>query len=248
MNYKKNWIDTYHIHSYEADVTADATISSLLQFMQESAWNHAEHLELGYSHLIKKNLAWVMARLSLKITSLPQWHESITLNTFPSGRDKLFAYRDFRFTSQRGDILAIGTTTWLVIDINRRRPQRTDNYFHLHEWGDYEHAYDGFAPKVNLLELPDSSTQRRVYYSHLDVNGHLNNVKYLDFVLDSFPPECREANDLVELDMNFTNEALLGDQVEIQTQKYDGHVLHALYREKDGAELCRLKTVWSKKV
>jgi acyl-ACP thioesterase len=247
MNYKRNWIDTYQIHSYEADVTARATASALLQFMQESAWNHAEHLELGYSHLVKKNLAWVMARLSLHIKTLPKWHETITLNTFPSGRDKLFAYRDFRITSQKDDVLAIGTTTWLVIDINRRRPQRTDTYFHINDWGEYERSYPGFAPKVDAFEAADSTTNRRVHYSHLDVNGHLNNVKYLDFVLDSFSPDFRAENDLVELDMNFTNEALLGDQIKIQTFEKDGDFLHALYRDAGQTELCRLKTVWAKK-
>lgn len=246
MNYKRNWIDTYQIHSYEADVTARARVSSILQFMQESAWNHAEHLELGYSHLIKKDLAWVMARLSLKINSLPKWHEQITLNTFPSGRDKLFAYRDFRITSEQDDLLAVGTTTWLVIDIHRRRPQRSNSYFHIKDWGEYEHAYDGFAPKVNVVEAADSFAHRTVHYSHLDVNGHLNNVNYLDFVLDSFPTEFRKENDLVELDMNFTNEALLGDQVEIQTQQHDSFFLHTLYRNHGQTELCRIKTLWEK--
>ncbi len=244
--YKKNWIDNYQIHSYEADVTARASVSSILQFMQESAWNHAEHLELGYSHLIKKDLAWVMARLSLKISSWPRWHETITLDTFPSGRDKLFAYRDFRLTTAQGSLCAVGTTTWLVIDINRRRPQRTESYFHIKEWGEYEHAYDGFSPKVDAIESPDSSTCRTVYYSQLDVNGHLNNVKYLDFVFDSFSEDFRQHHHLVELDMNFTNEALLGDVVEIRTEKKQDHFLHALYRQNGGAELCRLKSRWQR--
>ncbi len=243
MNYQKVWTDTYKIHSYESDITARATVNSMLQFMQESAWNHAEHLELGYSHLVKKNLAWVMARLSLRINELPEWNSTITLDTFPSGRDKLFAYRDFRIQGGDRKDLAVGTTTWFVIDINRRRPQRTESYFHITDWGDYEHAFHGFAPKIGSCDTPDSTTQRRVYYSHLDVNGHLNNVKYLDFVLDSFSLDFRQRHSLVELDMNFLNEALLGDHVQICTERRQNFYIHTLYRDTN-TELCRLRTAW----
>jgi acyl-ACP thioesterase len=215
--------------------------------MQESAWNHAEHLELGYSHLIKKNLAWVLARLSLQIEALPVWHENIIVRTFPSGRDKLFAYRDFHISSEQGNVLVLGTTTWFVIDINRRRPQRTDSYFHLNEWGEYDHAYHGFAAKVKALEEPDSISQRRVYYSDLDVNGHVNNVKYLEYILDSFALDFFKTHNLKQLDMNFLNEAFYEDRIEIRTQKIQENYVHSLFRDNGKTELCRAKTNWKKR-
>ncbi|MBN1559654.1 hypothetical protein JW998_05350, partial [candidate division KSB1 bacterium] len=82
-HYLRTWSDTYKIHSYESDLSAKTSITAILQFMQESAWNHAEHLDLGYSHLRARNLAWVMARLSLRVVALPLWHETIVVETFP---------------------------------------------------------------------------------------------------------------------------------------------------------------------
>ena len=242
--YQRTWRDTYQIHSYESDLTTRASISAILQLMQESAWNHAEHLELGYSHLVQKNLAWVMARLSLHVNYLPSWHSVVNMDTFPSGRDKLFAYRDFRMTAENGDLLAVGTTTWLVIDIQRRRPQRTDSYFHLPDWGEYDQAYPGFAPKVEGVDKVDTTSKRRVHFSHLDVNGHVNNVKYLEYVIDTFPLPFLKENMLKRLDMNFVNEALYGDEVEIRTHQAQDYYLHSLYRENGQTELCRLKTTW----
>ncbi|MBN1482139.1 hypothetical protein EH223_07775 [candidate division KSB1 bacterium] len=244
--YQRIWIDTYKIHSYESDLTTRASSAALLQFMQESAWNHAEHLELGYSHLFEKNLAWVLARLSLHTSSLPTWHSTIKLETFPSGLDKLFAYRDFRILDSAGNPLAVGTTTWLVIDIERRRPQRTESYFHVRDWGDYAHAFPGFAPKVDSVSQPDSISRRTVRFSHLDVNGHVNNVKYLEFVLDAFPLDFLTNNMLVTLDMNFINEALYDDTVAIHTQHIQDYYLHSLFRDNGKTELCRLKTRWRK--
>ena len=112
--------------------------------------------------------------------------------------------------------------------------------------GEFERSYPGFAPKVAEPDSPETVSQRHVRYSHLDVNGHLNNVQYLDFVLDSFPADFRKEHDLVQLDMNFLNEALIGDRIEIRTQCGDGHYLHTLYRNKGKTELCRLKTRWER--
>jgi hypothetical protein len=66
------WIDEYKIHSYEADIKGHATIPFLCQFMQESAWNHAEHLGVGFSHLIEKNSAWVLSRQLIAIDLFPR--------------------------------------------------------------------------------------------------------------------------------------------------------------------------------
>ena len=242
---KRIWTDEYKIHSYESDKSARATAIALLQYMQESAWNHAEHLQLGYSHLSPKGLAWVLARLSLKITTLPHWHENIILKTWPSGRDKLFAYRDFRISSPGGEALAIGSTTWLVIDIKRRRPQRTESYFQIEQW-DAERVFPHFTGKIPPLERSDAVSSRNVYFSHLDVNGHVNNVKYLEYVIDSFDHDFLVNHKLKSLEMNFLAEALYGDVIDIKTQQTKNlSYLHSLQRHAKGGELCRLKTNWA---
>ncbi len=242
--YQRIWKNEYTIHSYEADVSGRATVPALLQFMQESAWNHAEHLQLGYSHLIEKNLAWVMARLSLLIQSLPQWGERIFLETWPSHRDKLFAYRDFRLTSTNGSAVAMGTTTWLVIDMKTRRPKRTDSYFHIDDWG-IPSAVPEYTPKLAPPERIDSTASRRVYFSHLDVNGHVNNVKYLEYFMDSFSNDFLQTHQLNRVDVNFLAEALVNNQVLINTQQIDNTTfLQNLVRKQEDVELCRAKTMW----
>ena len=245
-DFKRVWIKDYRIHSYESDSTTRASVCALLQFMQESAWNHAEHLQLGFSHLMAKGLGWVLARLSLRINAMPHWGEVITIETWPSARDKLFAYRDFRIRSQDGEILALGSTTWFAMDIKRRRPRRTDSYFQIEQW-DAERVFPEFPAKVPPLERTDMQTSHQVYFSHLDVNGHVNNVKYLEYVIDSLPVDFLANHFIASRDMNFLAEALHGDVIDIKTQQDDDLVfLHSLQRQNKGDELCRLKTTWEK--
>ena len=246
MEFKRTWTDDYLIHSYESDKSTRATPIALLQFMQESAWNHAEHLQLGFTHLSQKGLAWILARLSLKITQLPRWHKKIILETWPSGLERLFAYRDFRISSEDKKELAIGSTSWITIDVERRRPQKTDTYLNL-QTSDAERVFPQFTGKIPAISDIDSVSHRKVYFSYLDVNGHVNNVKYLEFVIDSLPFDFLNDHHLELLEINFLAEALYDDIIEIKTQRTsDLSFVHSIQRQHEGDELCRLKTSWVK--
>lgn len=234
----------YKIHSYESDFEGHAQITAFLNYMQESAWNHAEQLGVGYSYLLQKNLAWVLGRLRLQVFAWPHWGETITLHTWPSGADRLYCFRDFKFLDPAGATIAVASTSWLVVDLDKHRPQRTETYINLPTDG-AERVFTEFAPKVAALEAGKNNSSVSVKTSHLDVNGHVNNVKYVEFVLDSFPIEFRKQHRLLDLKINFMNEALYGDEILIRTaEDGSGGFLHSLVRPSDGVELGRVLTYW----
>ncbi|RPI03189.1 MAG: hypothetical protein EHM72_02155 [Calditrichaeota bacterium] len=233
----------YKIHSYETDVTGKARVTSLLNYMQESAWNHAEALNVGYSHLIEKKLVWVLARLRLKIFQFPQWGDTVTLKTWPSGYDRLCCFRDFLFTNSQME-LAHASSTWIVVDLVNRRPQRTESYINL----DVEHpppVFAEFVPKIGAIEAANVVSHTRVQYSDLDVNSHVNNVKYIEFLFNSFSEEFLSQHRLEDLTVNYMNEALLNDEISIRTHQHQDHLFfHLLTRGKDKVEILRAQTNW----
>lgn len=235
---------TYRIHSYESDFTGRARVATILNYLQESAWNHAEELGVGYSHLLQKNLAWVLARLRLKLFFLPRWGESVTLETWPSGADRLFCFRDFRVTDQNSRILSLATTSWLAVDLEHKRPQKTETYIDL-PTADAERVFAEFAGKVAVPEGEVEKSTFRVLYSHLDVNGHMNNVKYVEAAIDALPQDFVRRHALDELTINFVNEAFLGDEIDVLTAApSDDQRVQQMKRCSDGAEICRLHSVW----
>lgn len=246
-NYTQVWKDIYKIHSYEMDLQGRISVTSLLQYMQETAWNHAEHLDVGYSHLLEKSLVWVLSRLALKIFSYPKWGEAIELYTWPSGIDKLFCYRDFKFLDSKGNTCAGATTTWFAIDLNRRRPVKTETYIDL-QAGSAERMFPNFVPKIASVVHPSSAKKVNVEYSFLDVNGHVNNVRLVEIILDSFSIDFRKEFFLNEFQINFLNEALAGDEIGVSNSTQDNsEYQHMLLRKRDDAELCRAITRWRKK-
>ena len=244
-DYIKLWQDEYKVHSYEADFKGNATMQILCQFMQESAWNHAEHLDVGFSHLIEKYLIWILSRQSVKILTYPKWGDKIKVFTWPSGMDRIFCYRDFKIFDANDNVIGTATTTWLVIDLQRRRPQRADSYINLDVEGDVERVFPEFSPKLGPLESVNTSNKIIASYSDLDVNKHVNNVKYLEYIMDSLPFDFVTSHELKQLDINYLNEAHHQNEITVKTEnKGFRKFLHSLSRETDKTELCRARTVW----
>lgn len=241
---KITWFDEYLIHSYEVDVGGKLTLSGLCHFMQESAWNHAEHLGLGYSHLLEKNLAWILSRQLIRVADMPEWGDKIIIATWPSGRDRLYCYRDFKISDTTDRVLARGTTAWFVIDMATRKPQRTDSYYHLASV-DLDPSSPPKPEKISLVRPTGETTSVRVGYRDMDVNEHVNNVRYIDWIIDSYPFDFLKTHRPSEIEINYLAEALIADDLSVETEKRDDLIYyHKITRKPDERELCRAKIVW----
>jgi medium-chain acyl-[acyl-carrier-protein] hydrolase len=237
--------DEYTIRSYEVDIQGKATMPLLCRFMQESASNHAEQLGLGISWLTENNLAWVLTRQRVVMDAYPKWGETIQIITWPTGRDHLLWYRDFKLLDGDGNILGKATTAWLVIDPVRRRPQRTDTLPSLDPPSDVERAFSRWPEKLPALSEDAPSHFIRVRYRDLDVNEHVNNAQYVEWTLEAFDLDFHRMHLLKEIEINYLIEALYGDTLSSHCEDIDGKTfLHSLIRGADGLELFRARTVW----
>jgi acyl-ACP thioesterase len=214
--------------------------------MQESAWSHAHSMNLGFEHMMEENQAWVLSRLALEIEKLPEWREELLLTTWARGFHRLFALRDFIIAGKATYIRA--TSSWLLIDLETRRPKKIEvvhGRMTLHE---KESACGKNAEKVDPFPELQKQHERPVYYSDLDVNGHLNNVSYIRWIIDSLPADFFINHPVVSLTINFLNEALWTDRLEILFDRLPeaGNPLGvSVKRIDDGAEMCRALLTFS---
>lgn len=89
MELQRIWKDNYLDNWYEADMTGEAKISSICNYLQESAWRHANHLGFGFEDATARDEVWVIIGLTLKMLRYPRWGEEITVETWPKGLDRL---------------------------------------------------------------------------------------------------------------------------------------------------------------
>ncbi len=244
MEIKNIWSDNYKIHSYQIDFRGNLTIPALCQFMQESAWKHAENLQIGFLHLGQKNLGWVLLRQRIKMDIFPKWGDTIQVTTWPARKDRLLYYRDFKITNAQNETLGIATTVWLIIDMLQRRPQRM-NFEFENEFLKYDQIFPDRLDKLQNFESGELSNSFQVGYRDLDVNEHVNNVRYLEWILESFSIDFYKSHYLADFEINYLNEALYHDKIRCFLNKNgDNEYFHTIRREGDGKEICRAKTIW----
>jgi medium-chain acyl-[acyl-carrier-protein] hydrolase len=243
------WTDEYLISSYDVDAKGKASLPTLSKFMQETAYNHADHLEFGYHQLKEKNLFWVLSRLLIKIDKYPEWGDKIQIQTWPSGVERLFAYRDFRILDEQGAIIGAAGTAWLMLDVQKRRPQRPEELKARIKFLPNQRALEERPAKVPGLSNPVEGVFFPVRYSDLDLYNHVNNAKYIEWILDSFAADMHREFEVTEFEINFLSEAKIGDEAAILTEKLENASPafgHCIKRKADNRDICLARTGWKK--
>ena len=237
--------DDYYIHSYEVDLTMKLRFAALNRYMQESAWKNAEQLGFGFSALIQRNLAWVLTRIVTSVDHLPGWNESIRMTTWPSGKDTVFAFRDFQFFDTSGIELGRAATSWCVIDLRTRKPVLIRDAFD-HDLAELDKQMFTERPaKLAEITRTDLRWSTIVGYQDLDVNEHVTNSRYIDWIFESFEIDFLKKHRVKNLAINFQAEALYGHEITVQTERLsDLEYRHVILQKHNQLEICRARTFW----
>ena len=241
------WRETYQIRSYEVDCRNRLSMLSMFSFMQEAASKHAAALGVSIHQLLAENYTWLLSRLKIRIACYPGWNDALQVSTWPSGTQQLFALRDFQLKDGGGQTIAAAVSAWLVIDLEKRRPVRIGPFVERLRPVEGGHILPDRLDK--LAPLRDHTNERNfaVRYSDLDINQHVNNVSFVEWVLESVPAATLNSSVPVEFEINFLAEAFYEDRVRAtrhpQTPEA-GEFHHSLPRRQDGRELARARTVW----
>lgn len=244
---KTVWTDDYKIHSYDVDFRGVLSIPQMCRFFQETAYHHAENLGVGYTFLKEKKIMWVLASLLVEIEQYPQWDEEIRIHTWPSSHERLFYFRDFKITNSAGAEYIKASSKWVVIDWERRRPVRTDKLdefqFEYFNW-----QFPGWQGKT-VNGIPDKlAKEYKVDYNDVDLNRHVNNATYIEWVLGCYPMDFYSNYAVKTMEINFLAEAVYSDVIDIKSLKMeDNNHIHLVSRREDGRDICKMKLGWEKR-
>jgi len=215
------WQEVQPIRFGSIDKSDRLTLNSIFQFFQEAAISHAENLGVGREALAKTGQAWIISRMTVQVERRPNYNESVTVRSWPRGFEKLFAIRDYQIRDKDEAAVVFARSAWLIVDIEKRRPLRPQIVM------DYLPMNDGL--ETLIMETPSLADrshfqptsdlqkvmERKALYTDLDYNGHVNNVRYIQWIEDSLDPQMLEKADKMRLEINYINEVLSGDVIEI---------------------------------
>ncbi len=226
------WEESFTFQKSQADEQGAVRITTLCSLLQEIANNHADFRKLGYADMQEKGLFWALSRLRIKVDRYPAWKEKIALRTWVSEMEP-FSHRHFTFHEPSGAIIASAYTIWVPVNVETRKPAR------LKTTG---------IPLMNILSpsgapeklLPSSDAKPALTHvvvsDDLDLAGHTNNVKYVEWIMAHYDAETQKSPRA--LVVNYLGETLLRDEVMISFQPDADYFAYRLQIAGSGKEVC----------
>lgn len=241
-----DWTERFCVRSYEMDSLGVARVSTITNYLQETAANHAEALGWAItSAATERKQNWVLVRLQVHLETWPRWRDTIGIETWPSGFEGLLAFREFLIKDGDGQVIGGASSAWMMVDLDRRRATRLPQEIHQFPFLDRPRPIEAPFPKIRVGEAAETSRTFAVRRGDLDINGHVNQQAYVEWACETVPEELWRQARPVELAIAFRSETRFGETVESRrAEEGDGAHVHQLRSLDDGRELAALRSVW----
>ncbi len=220
--YNENYFEyTFGVNSCHIDLKGEIKPSLILSYCQECAYMHSAEMGFGYNRLKEIGVAWVLSRINVECQRMPVWGETIKVRTWHKRQSRLFSIRDYIFYDEQQNEIIKVTSSWVIINTSTRRISRIEHLFGEEALGltinSGDSAIDDEAKKVVISEEQILLSEHIVRYSDIDVNQHVNNARYLEWVCDLSPLQLHSNSSLNSIVINFNHEATLGEVVSLSS-------------------------------
>lgn len=216
----------------EVDCSGNWKLPSLLLDMQELAEQHCNRVGYDFNCMRKFNAAWVLLRLELKFYTKPKLNQEIKLTTSAVPNRHLYHYRYFAgVDNQTGEKLFDVVTHWTVVDLDKRKAILFNTSFP----GDVESVEAPF--EISRFRIKDKEYDEGVVFtpkfSDYDINRHVNNSRYAEWVVNALDLEKMDTKYLSSVSFVYKAEIPMGQTVKMITHK-DGDYFAVRVVSEDG--------------
>lgn len=237
------------VEPFHVDFTGRIFMGVLGNHLLNAAGNHSQKRGWGIGALNESHHTWVLSRLSVEMTEMPRQYEHFEITTWVESVIKLFTNRNFAILRPDGTAYGYARSIWAMIDLDTRRPC------------DLLSLYDGdilnyvVSEEENVCPIEghgrfrfrDAKLVRTIdtYYSDVDINGHINSIKYIEHILDIFPRENYEKG-IRRFEIAYKAESYMNDRLSFYLQpvgdkEYDVEVRKNVTEDSSGDVVCQAK-------
>ncbi|KAJ1691229.1 hypothetical protein LUZ63_015384 [Rhynchospora breviuscula] len=269
--FKQNFL----IRSYEIGADQTASIETLMNHLQETALNHVRSAGLlgdGFGctpEMTKRNLIWVVSKMQVLVDHYPIWGDIVEVETWVGSHGKNGMRRDWHIRDYNsGQTILRATSLWVMMNKLTRKlakiPEEVRDEIRPYFFERMAIVDEDNRKFPKLEELNGNSAEKHLRkgltprWGDLDVNQHVNNVKYIGWILESAPMAMLEKHELAGMTLEYRRECGKDSVVQSHTTVYSDctnsakqdsasiHCEHLLSLES-GANIVKARTAWRPK-
>ncbi len=199
---------------------------------------HSNDRNYGMNYLNTIHRTWVLSRLVIEMEKMPLAYDRFAIETWVEGAMRYFTSRNFAVKSlDDSKIYGYGRSVWAMIDTDSRQPADIFDVQGglINEYIETEKECP--IDKPGRVKMGKDATLVRTidtHYNDVDVNGHINSVKYIEHILDIFDLDWYRQHRLQRLEVAYVAEAHQGDRLCFWTeQNRDGEYYIKITKEND---------------
>ncbi len=240
---------------FHCDFSKRLFLGHLGNHLLNAADFHSTERGFGMTYLNPIHKTWVLSRLAIEMKEMPPQYSKFCVETWVEGVMRYFTDRNFKVCDAKDGnrVYGYGRSIWALIDTDTRQPQ---NILDIRDGGIIDYIEkEKSCPIGRLSRVPvgknaDLASSFEAKYSDIDVNGHVNSVKYIEHVLDLFDISEYKERRIARFDVAYVAESHYGDTLLFYVDKQDGdgycvRVMKKLPSEETETEVCRCRVVFT---
>ncbi|MBR0036906.1 MAG: acyl-[Bacteroidales bacterium] len=230
---------------FHSDFMGQLTLNVLGNHLLNCAGEHATERGFGMARLNEEDHTWVLSRMAIEFEELPKQYESFEIDTWVESVYRLFTDRNFAIRNQEGHTIGYARTVWAMIGVQSRKPI---DLLSMHEGHLSDYVYPEKPCPIEKpgrikvsAQMPSEHFTAR--YSDIDINGHVNSIRYIEHVMDLFSLDYLREHPLRRFEIAYVTESYFGDTLDIYIDSKSNE--HQVEIKKGNATICRCKLFFS---
>ncbi|MFA5971054.1 MAG: acyl-ACP thioesterase domain-containing protein [Lentimicrobiaceae bacterium] len=246
----ENYFDKqFELRYFEMNNFGMASPTTMLMLLEETAADHCYSINYSLYDLVKQNVGWVLRSGFMQMERYPGYKEKIIIRTWLSNYSAIRGIRENIIYDEQYNIIGRAKGLWVFFDIFKRRPVKIIDEIKA-KWSIYneESINQDITKKIEAIDSAFFMKKFKVNRFDTDMNKHVNNIRYLQWVMESIPKEIVDDYHLYSIDGRFIAEAQYDDTIISLTEKdmNDNSFVHTI-KIRDSQKVCATaKTVWKK--
>ena len=244
---EENRIGTYQFvaEPFHVDFNGRLTMGVLGNHLLNCAGFHANDRGFGIATLNEDNYTWVLSRLAIELDEMPYQYENFSVQTWVENVYRLFTDRNFAIIDKDGKKIGYARSVWAMINLNTRKPA---DLLTLHGGSIVDYVCDEPCPIEKPSRIKVTSDQPiatlTAKYSDIDINGHVNSIRYIEHILDLFPIELYKTKRIRRFEMAYVAESYFGDELSFFYDEVNANEFHVEVKKNGNEVVCRSKVIF----
>lgn len=245
----ENKVGTYEFvaEPFHVDFTERLTMGVLGNHLLNCAGFHAADRGFGIATLNENHYTWVLSRLAVEMTEMPCAYEKFSIQTWVENVYRLFTDRNFAILNAEGKPIGYARSVWAMISMQTRKPA---DLLALHGGKITDYICTGKECPIDKpgrmkTEHPEQLAEHRAKYSDIDLNGHVNSIKYIEHILDLFPMEQFREKTVRRFEVAYVAESYYGDTLTFHREQKSENEYNIEVKKNNGEVVVRSKVIFN---